>query len=97
MHWGQIRADLAHLAGDYAGATRGWLRAAALRLEAGQPAGGAEVRGAVDRAHHCWHRLTDPHDVRELGAALADLRERVPGPAGALADVRNRLHTVAAR
>lgn len=29
LHWGEVRADLAHLAGDYPGATRGWLRAAA--------------------------------------------------------------------
>lgn len=92
LHWGEVRADLAHLAGDHSGATRGWLRAATQRLAAGQPAGSAEVRGAVDRAHHCWHRLTAPDQIRELGALLVELREQVPGPAGALTDVQHRLH-----
>ncbi|GAB3950718.1 hypothetical protein [Streptomyces sparsus] len=46
----------------------------------------------MNRAPHCWHRLTDPQDVQELGAALADLRERgSPAQPGALTDVRSRL------
>jgi hypothetical protein len=79
-------------AGDAERSCRTWLTVAEARLAAGQPADAPAVEAAVDRAHHQWGRIGDPARARELGAALAELRRRVPGRReGALDDVRGRL------
>ncbi|MFJ6739073.1 hypothetical protein ACIQOU_09225 [Streptomyces sp. NPDC091279] len=92
LHWSEVRADLAMLAGDPARSCRTWLSIAAARLAAGQPADAPAVEAAVDRAHHQWGQLHEPADARELGAHLADLRYRVPGRReGALDHVRRQL------
>ncbi|MFE2533240.1 hypothetical protein [Streptomyces sp. NPDC059371] len=92
LHWMEVRADLAMLAGDAERSCRGWLALAVTRLDAGQAPGAPEVESAVDRAHHQWGRIADPARARELGAELARLRQRVPGRReGALDHVRRQL------
>ncbi|WP_432057650.1 hypothetical protein [Streptomyces sp. bgisy022] len=92
LHWAEVRADLAMLAGEPARSCRTWLAVASARLSAGQPADAPGVEAAVDRAHHQWGRIDDPHRARELGPALAGLRTVVPGRrTGALDHVRRRL------
>ncbi|MFC4497168.1 hypothetical protein ACFPA8_23855 [Streptomyces ovatisporus] len=92
IHWVEVRADLAHQAGDASRACTLWLQAASVRLQSGQDPDAEDVFGAVDRAHHCWHQVGDPGQARQLGLQLAQLRERAPGRRpGALRDVRNRL------
>ncbi|MEU2386318.1 hypothetical protein ABZ606_16970 [Streptomyces sp. NPDC012461] len=92
LHWAEVRADLAMLAGDAARSCRTWLAVARARLGAGQPADGPGVEAAVDRAHHQWGRIDDVHRARELGPELAALRTVVPGRReGALEHVRRRL------
>jgi hypothetical protein len=92
IHWVEVRADLAHQAGDPARACTLWLQAAAARLQSGQDPDADDVFGAVDRAHHCWHQIADPAVAYPLGAQLAPLRERAPGRRpGAVQDVRDRL------
>ncbi|MGW3911655.1 hypothetical protein ACWEBX_09020 [Streptomyces sp. NPDC005070] len=92
LHWMEVRADLAMLAGDAERSCRGWLALAATRLDGGQAPGAPEVESAVDRAHHQWGRIADPARARELGAELARLRQRVPGRReGALDHVRRQL------
>ncbi|WP_262059367.1 hypothetical protein [Streptomyces sp. STR69] len=92
LHWTEVRADLAMLAGDPVGSCRAWLAVATARLAAGQSPGVPAVEAAVDRAHHQWGQIHDPATARELGLALAELRGRVPGRrAGALDHVRKQL------
>jgi len=92
LHWGEVRADLAMLAGDPARSCRIWMAVASARLGAGQEADAVEVEAAVDRAHHQWGQITDPASARELGPALAELRGRVPGRRrGALENVHQQL------
>ncbi|WP_050815011.1 hypothetical protein [Streptomyces zinciresistens] len=92
LHWAEVRADLAMLAGDPVRSCRSWLTVASSRLSAGQAPDAPAVEAAVDRAHHQWGRIHDPAPVRELGAVLVELRSRVPGRReGALDDVRRRL------
>jgi hypothetical protein len=92
IHWVEVRADLAHQAGDPARACTLWLQAAAARLQGGQDPDADDVFGAVDRAHHCWHQIADPAVAYPLGAQLAPLREKAPGRRpGAVQDVRDRL------
>ncbi|MEU6271316.1 hypothetical protein ABZ871_02650 [Streptomyces populi] len=92
LHWMEVRADLAMLAGDAERSCRGWLALAGTRLDAGQAPGAPEVESAVDRAHHQWGRIGDPALVRELGVELARLRQRVPGRReGALDHVQRQL------
>ncbi|MFJ8081757.1 hypothetical protein ACIQ6Y_14205 [Streptomyces sp. NPDC096205] len=92
LHWTEVRADLAMLAGDPVRSCRTWLTVAAARLAAGQAPDAPEVESAVDRAHHQWGRIDDGARARELGPALVELRSRVPGRRqGALEDVRGRL------
>ena len=92
LHWIEVRADLAMLAGDPVRSCRAWLGVAAARLAAGQAPGTAAVEAAVDRAHHQWGQIHDPATARELGLTLAELRSRVPGRrAGALDHVRKQL------
>ncbi|WP_405880908.1 hypothetical protein OG762_21380 [Streptomyces sp. NBC_01136] len=92
LHWAEVRADLAMLAGDAVGSCRTWLAIAAHRLDAGQSPDAPAVESAVDRAHHQWGRIDDPARARELGPALAELRLRVPGRRrGALDHVQRQL------
>ncbi|MEU6481678.1 hypothetical protein ABZ858_33335 [Streptomyces sp. NPDC047017] len=92
LHWTEVRADLAMLAGDPARSCRAWLTVAATRLALGQHADTPSVEAAVDRAHHQWGRIDDPERARELGPLLAELRDRVPGRReGALDDVHRQL------
>ncbi|MEU3662112.1 hypothetical protein AB0E77_20510 [Streptomyces sp. NPDC032940] len=79
LHWAEVRADLAMFAGDAVRSCRAWLTVAEARLRAGQAPGTPAVEAAVDRAHHQWGRIRDAAAARELGAALAALRGRVPG------------------
>jgi hypothetical protein len=97
LHWTEVRADLAMLAGDPARSCRAWLAVAAARLAAGQAPDAPAVEAAVDRAHHQWGRIDDRARARELGPALADLRAKVPGRRqGALEDVQERLSSLMA-
>ncbi|MET7450567.1 hypothetical protein ABZT03_01480 [Streptomyces sp. NPDC005574] len=92
LHWTEVRADLAMLAGDPARSCRAWLAVATARLSAGQAPDAPGVETAVDRAHHQWGLIGDPARARELGLALAELRLRVPGRRqGALDHVRRQL------
>ncbi|MEU9337821.1 hypothetical protein AB0D49_32435 [Streptomyces sp. NPDC048290] len=92
LHWAEVRADLAMMAGDPVRSCRTWLDVAAARLGAGEAVDAPAVEAAVDRAHHQWGCVRDPARARELGAALAELRGRVPGRrAGALDHVRRQL------
>ncbi|GAA4666534.1 hypothetical protein GCM10023347_18930 [Streptomyces chumphonensis] len=69
LHWLEVRADLARLAGRWADAARGWLTSAERRLQAGAAPADPAVRDAVDRAHHCWHRCG------EDGGSSGDARD----------------------
>ncbi len=92
LHWSEVRADLAMMAGDAVRSCRAWLTVAATRLAMGQSADAPQVEAAVDRAHHQWGRIDDPASARELGPLLAELRARVPGRRhGALDHVRRQL------
>ncbi|CAL9481322.1 hypothetical protein SUDANB32_03025 [Streptomyces sp. enrichment culture] len=98
LHWTEVRADLAMLAGDAARSCRAWMALADTRMAAGQPADAPAVEAAVDRAHHQWGRIDDPVRVRELGVRLVELRSRVPGRReGAVEHVRRRLREVQGR
>ncbi|MEV6480693.1 hypothetical protein [Streptomyces sp. NPDC051576] len=98
LHWTEVRADLAMLAGDPVRSCRAWLAVAGARLAAGQLGDAPAVEAAVDRAHHQWGQIHEPAPARELGLALAELRGRVPGRrAGALDHVRKQLHQLQAQ
>ncbi|MEU6771737.1 hypothetical protein [Streptomyces sp. NPDC046759] len=97
LHWAEVRADLAMFAGDAVRSCRAWLAVAGVRLAAGQPVDSPAVEAAVDRAHHQWTRIKDAVPARELGAALAELRFRVPGRRqGALENVQRQLRQLQA-
>ncbi|ORT57006.1 hypothetical protein [Streptomyces sp. CB03238] len=92
VHWLEVRADLARLAGDPAASCRLWMVAAEARLARQQTRDDRQVEGAVDRAHHQWERLRDPDTARALAPALIALRRRVPGrQRGALQVLQRRL------
>ncbi|MFC8277983.1 hypothetical protein ACFUJR_36735 [Streptomyces sp. NPDC057271] len=92
VHWMEVRADLARLAGEPARSCELWIGAAQIRLDLGQAPQDPDVEGAVDRAHHQWERVADPTRARALGPALVALRHRVPGrKAGALAALQRRM------
>ncbi|MBO8196115.1 hypothetical protein ITI46_31395 [Streptomyces oryzae] len=79
LHWLEVRADLARLAGAPARSCELWLLVARGRLELGEAESALEVEGAVDRAHHQWQCLEDDDMARELAPELVLLRRRVPG------------------
>ncbi|WP_307842331.1 hypothetical protein [Streptomyces sp. RK75] len=79
LHWVEVRADLARLAGSPARSCELWLQVARGRLERGEAENALEVEGAVDRAHHQWQSLDDEDLARELAPELMLLRRRVPG------------------
>ncbi|GAA3819874.1 hypothetical protein [Streptomyces chiangmaiensis] len=92
LHWMEVRADLAMLAGDAGRSCETWLAVATARLSAGQSPADTAVEAAVDRAHHQWGRMGDAARARALGPALVALRERVPGRReGALHHVQEHL------
>ncbi|MET9437197.1 hypothetical protein [Streptomyces sp. NPDC006551] len=92
VHWMEVRADLARLAGEPARSCELWIAAAQARLGLRQGPGDPDVEGAVDRAHHQWEQIQDPARARELGPALIALRRQVPGrQAGALAALQRRM------
>lgn len=92
VHWLEVRADLARLAGDPARSCELWVSVAEARLARQQRTDDPEVEAAVDRAHHQWEQLRDDRRVHALGPALLDLRRRVPGRRqGALAAIQRRL------
>jgi hypothetical protein len=79
LHWVEVRADLARLAGAPARSCELWMWVATTRLERGEAVNALEVEGAVDRAHHQWQSLADEDAARELAPELVVLRRRVPG------------------
>ncbi|MFI1658666.1 hypothetical protein ACH4ZU_27745 [Streptomyces sp. NPDC020472] len=92
VHWTEVRADLARLAGEPARSCELWLAAAESRLGLGQRTDDPDVEGAVDRAHHQWEQIGDPDRARALGPTLLGLRRRVPGSRpGALAALTRRM------
>ncbi|MCX2181222.1 hypothetical protein KV205_11865 [Streptomyces sp. SKN60] len=92
LHWVEVRADLARLAGEPARSCELWIAAAQARLGLRQGPDEPDVEGAVDRAHHQWEQIADPARARALGPALVELRRTVPGRrAGALAALQRRL------
>ncbi|MFI9209168.1 hypothetical protein ACIGW7_13615 [Streptomyces sp. NPDC053253] len=92
VHWTEVRADLARLAGEPARSCELWLAAAEFRLALRQPADDPDVEAAVDRAHHQWEQIGDRARAGSLGPTLVALRERVPGRRpGALAALRRRM------
>ncbi|WP_051844572.1 hypothetical protein [Streptomyces globisporus] len=92
VHWTEVRADLARLAGEPARSCELWLAAAEARLGLGQRTDDPDVEGAVDRAHHQWEQIGDPDRARALGPTLVGLRRRVPGRRpGALAALTRRM------
>ncbi|MGW4205981.1 hypothetical protein ACWEHL_34230, partial [Streptomyces sp. NPDC004726] len=92
IHWLEVRADLARLAGRPALSCTLWMAAADARLTRRQPADDPDVEGAVDRAHHQWEQITDPAGARSLAPRLVGLRRRVPGrQRGALRVLHQRL------
>ncbi|MFJ8605838.1 hypothetical protein ACIRH0_01360 [Streptomyces sp. NPDC093675] len=98
LHWMEVRADLAMLAGDPGRSCETWLAVAAARLTAGRSPADPAVEAAVDRAHHQWGRMSDPERARALGPALVALRERVPGRReGALHHVQEHLRRLRSR
>ncbi|WP_421109561.1 hypothetical protein [Streptomyces sp. NEAU-S77] len=97
IHWLEVRADLARIAGDPARACELWLAVADARLGNGEPTGHPEVEGAVDRAHHQWQFVQEPARAHALAPMLIDLRGRVPGRRpGALEAVRRRVELLRA-
>lgn len=92
VHWLEVRADLARLAGDPALSCELWMAAADARLTRQQTADDPDVEGAVDRAHHQWEQIPDPERARAAAPRLVALRQRVPGrQRGALRVLRRRL------
>lgn len=92
LHWVEVRADLARLAGEPARSCELWIAAAQARLGLQQGPDEPDVEGAVDRAHHQWEQIEDPARARALAPALVELRRAVPGRrAGALAALQRRL------
>ncbi|MEU3910372.1 hypothetical protein [Streptomyces sp. NPDC029721] len=88
----EVRADLAHLAGDAAASCELWMAAVDARLARQQAPDDTEVETAVDRAHHQWQHVRDAARARALGPRLVALRRRVPGQRpGATEAVQRRL------
>lgn len=90
-HWIEVRAVVALEEGAPERACELWLRAAVIRLAAGQPETHPDVATAVDHAHYAWHHVTEAHKARELGTELLTVRTQVTGKSGAREDVQRRL------
>ncbi|MGP4003841.1 hypothetical protein [Streptomyces sp. 8N706] len=95
VHWLEVRADLARLAGDFTRSCELWTAAANARLHRGEPREAPDVVAAVDRAHYCWELLGDAATARGLATHLLDLRRRVRSSRpGALQALERRLETL---
>ncbi|QPM15680.1 hypothetical protein [Streptomyces clavuligerus] len=95
VHWLEVRADLARLAGEPALSCDLWMTVAENRLSRAQAEDDPDVEGAVDRAHHQWEQIRDPAAGPGAGPRLVALRRRVPGrQRGALAVLQRRLETL---
>ncbi|MFE0426518.1 hypothetical protein ACFW15_29850, partial [Streptomyces sp. NPDC058953] len=98
VHWLEVRADLARLAGDPALSCELWMTAADARLAGRQAPDDPDVEGAVDRAHHQWEQIRDMERARGAAPRLVALRRRVPGrQRGALRVLQRRLEQLHAR
>ncbi|MFG2140943.1 hypothetical protein [Streptomyces sp. NPDC048650] len=93
VHWTEVRAYLASVAGEPRVSCELWLSAANVRLSSLHQAPDAQdVKHAVDRAHHQWTQVRDAARARELAPALVHLRRQVPGRQhGALDAIQKRL------
>ncbi|PWI40947.1 hypothetical protein [Streptomyces sp. ICBB 8177] len=79
IHWIEVRAVLARIAGDPGNACELWAAAANARLARGESGRHPEVLGAVDRAQAEWQEIRDPDRARALAATLVPLRRAAPG------------------
>ncbi|MEU6174191.1 hypothetical protein ABZ832_19985 [Streptantibioticus parmotrematis] len=79
IHWIEVRAVLARIAGDPGNACELWVAAANARLARGETGRHPEVLGAVDRAQAEWQEIRDPARARALAATLVPLRRAAPG------------------
>ncbi|MER7623263.1 hypothetical protein [Streptomyces sp. NPDC126503] len=92
LHWLEVRADLARLAGEPARSCELWIAVAGALLAWDRRPDDPEVEGAVDRAHHQWEQIGDAARARALGPELLALRRRVPGrKPGAVEALRRRM------
>ncbi|MGO4456763.1 hypothetical protein AB4039_05460 [Streptomyces sp. M-16] len=77
IHWAEIRADLARMAGDFRLATRLWTGVGVTRL-ARQSPDAPEVEGAAAGALYCWTQLKDRAAAAEAGPELIRLLRALP-------------------
>ncbi|MFE3762417.1 hypothetical protein ACFXPI_11710 [Streptomyces sp. NPDC059104] len=77
IHWAEIRADLARMAGDFRLATRLWTGVGVTRL-ARQSPDAPEVEGAAAGALYCWTQLKDRAAAAEAGPELLRLLRALP-------------------
>lgn len=77
LHWVEIRADLARMAGDFRLATQLWSSAARTRLGCHAP-DAAEVHAAAAGALYCWTQLKDPDAALDTGPDLIRLLRVLP-------------------
>ncbi|MFB0626251.1 hypothetical protein [Streptomyces sp. AB3(2024)] len=77
IHWAEIRADLARMAGDFRLATRLWTGVGVTRL-ARQSPDAPEVEGAATGALYCWTQLKDRAAAAEAGPELLRLLRALP-------------------
>ncbi|MFG2616054.1 hypothetical protein ACGFXC_00375 [Streptomyces sp. NPDC048507] len=77
VHWAEIRADLARMAGDFHLATRLWTGVGRTRL-ARQSPDAPEVEGAAAGALYCWTQLKDRAAAAETGPELIRLLRALP-------------------
>lgn len=78
VHWLEVRAEVAHLAGEPALSCQLWLGAARVRLDVGQEPSHPDVVAAVDRAQHQFHQITLAHQAWQLAPEVLRLRRHVP-------------------
>ncbi|MGR4877929.1 hypothetical protein ACIPUC_00590 [Streptomyces sp. LARHCF249] len=77
LHWVEIRADLARMAGDFRLAIHLWSSAARTRLGCQAP-DAAEVHAAAAGALYCWTQLKDPGAALDTGPDLIRLLRALP-------------------
>ncbi len=77
LHWVEIRADLARMAGDFRLATQLWSAAVRARLGCQAP-DAADVHAAAAGALYCWTQLKDPGAALETGPDLIRLLRVLP-------------------
>ncbi|MFI1016179.1 hypothetical protein [Streptomyces sp. NPDC020965] len=95
IHWLEVRADLARIAGEPGLSSELWMTVAEARLAREQSTDDPDVEGAVDRAHHQWEQIKEPEAARALAPRLVSLRRRVPGrQRGALRVLQRRLESL---